>query len=492
MNELFDLLGIKVLIGGGLVAISILLGFLTSRLGMPLLLIFLGMGMLAGEDGPGRIEFNDHELSFWLANVALAVILLDGGLRTSHAIFRVALKPSLVLATLGVLFSCGIITGLVILVLDLSLFYALLIGAIISSTDAAAVFNLLKNAGARLNERVEATLEIESGINDPMAIFLTIIAITFILNGSQSGHELNWSEPLRLLALQVGVGFVIAYIAGLSFVHILRRLRVESNKQQGLNALLTLGAGLFTFGLSTLMEGSGFLSIYIFGLILARHRSRFVRAVIPSMDGLAWLFQAIMFLLLGLLVTPTNLVNSLAIGLGIAAALIFVARPVAVFCCLIPFGYTSKEMAFISWVGLRGAVPIVLAIFPIIAGVDNERQMLDLALIVVLASLLIQGSTIRFVARILGLTLPEQLYGTEAMKTFGSFTLDGSSTIREVSDFYNLELTYIGNPSLADWMANEIDRPAVVGDVVQTTLFYFVVKEMSGEKITKVGVLTRR
>ena len=489
MNETLNLLGLSTLIGAVLVMLSIVLGFLTSRAGMPLLLVFLAMGMLAGEDGVGKIVFNNYQLSFWIANIALAVILLDGGLRTSFSIFRVALKPAILLSTVGVVLSCMLLALCAVWLFDLPIGLALLFGAIVSSTDAAAVFGLLKNSGIRLSERVEATLEIESGINDPMAIFLTILAISFLLDAPKDISQVNALEVLWMLLKQAGFGVALAYFWGHAFVRLLRRLRIEAFHNHGLNALLVVASGMSIFGLSTVLGGSGFLSIYIFGLILGNQKIRFVKTIIPAMDGLAWFFQASMFLLLGLLVTPSAVIGSVGPGLILAVLLILVVRPLAVWPCLYFFRYTSKEILFISWVGLRGAVPIVLAIFPIMAGVDDKRLMLDMALLVVITSLLLQGSTISLLANKLGLVLPDDSDQDAQRKTFGTFGLDGSASMLEVCSFYGLTLSVSEGLTLDQWIKDQLDKPPVVGDIVHTPTVSFVVKQMSGDRVLKVGVL---
>lgn len=489
MDATFHFLGLATLIGAVLVMASILLGFLTSRAGMPLLLVFLAMGMLAGEDGIGKIVFNNHELSFWIANIALAVILLDGGLRTSFSIFRVALKPAILLSTLGVVLSCVLVALFAVWLFDFPIGLALLFGAIVSSTDAAAVFGLLKNSAIKLNERVEATLEIESGINDPMAIFLTILAISLLLQEPGALDQTDWLSVLWLLAKQAGLGILLAYFWGHGFVRLLRRVKIETFHNHGLSALLVVAAGLSIFGLSTVLGGSGFLSIYIFGLILGNEKIRFVKTIIPAMDGLAWLFQASMFLLLGLLATPSAVMNSLGTGIVLAVLLMFIARPLAVFPCLYFFKYSLKEMLFISWVGLRGAVPIILAIFPIMAGVDEKRLMLDLALLVVIASLLFQGSTISVLAKKLGLTLPDTSDKAATRKVFGSLGLDGSAPMTEVGTFYDLSLESLEGLTLNEWIKKQLDKPPVVGDIVHTPTVSFVVSQMSGSEVVKVGVI---
>jgi potassium/hydrogen antiporter len=292
------------------------------------------------------------------------------------------------------------------------------------------------------------------------------------------------------LGRQIGIGIAATLLCAFVFIRLVRKLKIEASHQQGLNAILILAAGLATFGLSSLLGGSGFLSIYLFGLLVAHFKTRFVKAVIPSLDGLAWLFQAAMFLLLGLLVTPSSLIDSILPGLGLALLLIFIARPLAVFACLLPFGFSLKENLFVAWVGLRGAVPIVLAIFPVIAGVDEGRLMLDLALLVVISSLLIQGSSMGWIANKLGLVIPDQSDTANVRKIFGIFTLDGNSVMKDVANVYGIDFEGDGSVTLEEWLTEKIGKPPVVGDTVKVAETTFVVKEMRGDRILKVGAAT--
>ncbi|MFM1859732.1 MAG: hypothetical protein RL133_1232 [Pseudomonadota bacterium] len=489
MQETLDLLGGSILLGALLVLVSILLGQFTAKTGFPMLLIFLVIGMLAGEDGPGRVEFNDYALSFWLGNIALAVILLDGGLRTQFSMFRVALKPAAMLATFGVLLTCGMLTLAGHFLMGLSWTSAFLFGAIVSSTDAAAVFALLNGSGLRLNERVLTTLEVESGLNDPMAVFLTLVAILVASASLNSAVAQFDILGLSLMAIQqIGVGLIVPVISAYAFRALIRILRIEASHNHGLNALLLIAAGLTVFGLSTMLEGSGFLSIYVFGVLLADLKGRFVRTVIPAMDGLAWLFQASMFLLLGLLVMPSEVIKMAIPGLVLALMLMFVIRPLAVWACLVPFKFTLREIGFVAWVGLRGAVPIILALFPIMAGVDPGHEMLSLAFMAVLLSLLIQGVSLSHVARALGMVLPDADDRKASRKVFGDFMLDGAAPAQDVADFYGLKLDSRPGQTMADWLAQALDKPPVVGDEFDISGHALMVSEMDGGRITKVGV----
>jgi cell volume regulation protein A len=384
--------------GALLLLAALLLGAWTSRWGIPSLLAFLLVGMLAGEDGPGGVVFDDHRLSFAVGNLALAVILLDGGLRTRVASFRVAFKPALVLATAGVVLTALLVAGGALLLFDLDWRLALLLGAIVGSTDAAAVFALLKSSGVRLNERIGSTLEVESGVNDPMAVLLTVTLIgiaTATLTPSAG-------SLLLVFAQQFGLGLAAGLLLGFPLSSLLQRVRLDD----GLNALLICAGGVAIFALTNRLGGSGFLAVYLAGLVCGNRRLHASDGTLRAMDGLAWLSQAGMFLLLGLLATPSKVLGHALPALGLALLLIFVARPLAVALCLAPLDFARREVAFISWVGLRGAVPIVLAIFPLLYGVPQAALLFDVAFVIVLTSLLVQGATIAPAARLLKVALP--------------------------------------------------------------------------------------
>lgn len=385
------------LIGASLLLASIVLTPLSTRLGMPVLLLFFGVGMLAGEDGFGGIHFDDFQTAFLVANLALAVILLDGGMRTKAKTFRVALRPAASLATVGVLATAAITGVAAIWLLDLPPMVGLLMGAIVASTDAAAVFSLLQNSGLHLNERVSATLEIESGSNDPMAIFLTVMLVDMISKGD--GFSLT---TLMLLLKQFGVGALGGLLGGWLLAWLVRKLDLA----QGLYSLLVVSAGLVVFAVTGLFDGSGFLAIYLAGLWLGNSRLVQLPNILQVHDGMAWLAQLGLFLILGLLVTPSQLVEVAIPALGLAAVLILVARPVSVLLGLLPFRPPWREQAYISWVGLRGAVPIVLALFPIMAQLPEAELLFNVTCFIVLVSLMVQGTTLPWVARLLKLEVP--------------------------------------------------------------------------------------
>jgi cell volume regulation protein A len=393
-----DALNHMLLVGALILLVALLLGAASARVGLPFLLVFLVVGMLAGEDGPGGIVFSDYGLSFLVGNLALAVILLDGGLRTRFAIFRVGLRPALVLATAGVVLTAALVAACAAWLFDLNWRLAALLGAIVGSTDAAAVFALLKTAGVRLGDRIAATLEIESGANDPMAVFLTVGIIGLVLAPGD--------ERIAHLAFELGKQFGIGAGVGIAFGHVAGRFLPGVRLGPGLDALLVCAGGVSVFALTNAIGGSGFLAVYLAGVMIANAPVRMSDDLLRAMDGLAWLAQAGMFLLLGLLVTPSGLTPVLVPALGVALFLMLVARPAAVWACLAAFRFPAKEIWYIGWIGLRGAVPIVLAIFPLLAGVQGAELLFNVAFVVVLVSLLAQGTTVSLAARALGVALP--------------------------------------------------------------------------------------
>lgn len=382
-----------------LALLCVIASVLTRRIGAPILLIFLVLGMLAGEDGPGGIRFDDFGMAFLFGNVALAIIIFDGGLGTQRESFRVSLKPALSLATLGVIVTAAITGYAAHLILGLPWQEGLLIGAIVGSTDAAAVFGLLRNAGLQLKERTGATLEIESGSNDPMAIFLTITLVQ-VLQLSGDGNQ-GWTVLSELLR-QMGLGLAIGFAGGYLLAQMLRRVPLPSS----LYPLLALAGGISMFGLTTLWDGSGFLAIFIAGVIIGNTSLPYGNDIHRFHDGMAWLSQIGMFLMLGLLITPSHLIPITVPAVSIALVLIFIARPLAVMLSLSPFHFPWREQMFIGWCGLRGAVPIILALFPSLAGLERTQTYFELVFFVVLISLVLQGWTIAPMARWLKIELP--------------------------------------------------------------------------------------
>lgn len=386
------------LLAGLLLFISVLASTLSARLGLPLLLLFLVVGMLAGEEGLGGIVFDNFSTTMLVAQLALAVILLDGGLRTKASTFRVAFKPAATLASVGVVLT-ALITGLFATWLfDVDWRIGMLLAAIVGSTDAAAVFSLLRSSGVRLNDRVKSTLEIESGANDPMAILLVTMMVELTLH---PGERDGWAYGVMLLQ-QLSFGLLAGAAGGWVMARMLAKLRLA----EGLYALLIVSGGLMIFAATNAVGGSGFLAVYVAGLIVGNRRCHATEHVLRVMDGLAWLSQAGMFLTLGLLVTPSQLVEYAPLSLSMAVFLMLVARPIAVLICLWPLRFAPNEIAYISWVGLRGAVPIVLAIFPLMMGVPQSLLLFDVAFAVVLVSLLVQGATVPVAARLFKVVVP--------------------------------------------------------------------------------------
>lgn len=393
-----DLTTQLILIGAVFLLASIVTSAAVSRVGAPLLLVFLVLGMLAGENGPGGIRFDNVQVAHLVGTIALAIILFDGGLRTRATTFRVGLWPAVSLATVGVVVT-AIIAGLFAAwALDLSWMQGLLIGAIVGSTDAAAVFSLLHVKGMELKQRVAATLEIESGVNDPMAVFLTAALVELLA----AGHSEITLAIVFDFFREMVVGAAIGVGAGYALAWLINRLNLVT----GLYPLLAMAGGLATYGLTVALGGSGFLAIYLAGLVLGNHRLHAAQNILRVHDGLAWLAQIAMFLVLGLLVTPAALLDHAGPALGVALVLMLVARPVAVAISLLPFRFPWREQLYISWVGLRGAVPIIIALFPLLVGLEGAQLYFNIAFFVVLVSLLVQGWTVAPVAHWLNLQVP--------------------------------------------------------------------------------------
>ena len=484
-----DFLSLPLLAAAALVFISVLAGVFSARIGFSFLLIFLVVGILAGVDGPGGLAFDDFRLSFWVGNVALAVILLDGGLRTQMGTFRTGLRPALLLATLGVVLCTAITGAAAYWLLDLPWPLALLVGAIVGSTDAAAVFSLLKSSGVQLNERVAATLEIESGMNDPMAVYLTITFIAMALAvGGPGSAALGLSEVLLSLLQQLGWGSVLGLACGWALAELLKRLGRGEDGGGGIRALLIVSGGLTVFAFATWLGGSGFLAVYLIGVVVGNRARRQVRASLSAMDGYAWLSQAGMFLLLGLLVTPSELLRTLWPALGVSLVLMLVARPIAVWLCLKPLHFSGREITFISWMGLRGAVPIVLAVFPVMAGVEGGSIYFNVAFTVVLTSLVLQGSTIAWSARRLNVVLPDLDDTEHARLVFGDFVLAATTPMGELCAFYGLDLPCDADKTVGQWLADSLHRPPVHGDTAHLGQAEISVRATQGNRITQVGI----
>ncbi len=383
-----------ILLGGALGLLSIIAGLISRRVGAPMLLVFLALGMLAGEDGALGIPYDDFTSAYLIGSVALAVILLEGGLKTPVSMLRLAFWPAVVLATIGVAVTAAILGIFVSLVDSLPLVPALLAGSAAAPTDAAAVAVLLRRAGAALPERLLALLEVESGLNDPMSVFLTLLLLRLIAEPGSMGI----GEAAIMFLEEMAGGAVIGLAGGWVLAQLLKRLALEGS----LAPVLVLTGGLAVFGLAQLLGTSGFLATYLAAIVTGATGHRARQEVEHFFEGMAWLAQIVLFLMLGLLVTPHDLLPYLPGAIIGAAVLILLARPVAVFACLIPFGFTMRETAFASWVGLRGAVPIYLSIIPGLADPDRDKRLFASIFIVVIASLIVQGWTVGLSARLLG------------------------------------------------------------------------------------------
>jgi cell volume regulation protein A len=389
---------ILLLIGAILIAVSILLAKVLHNVGLPTLLIFIVVGMLAGSEGIGGIYFDNAQLAQSIGIIALVFILFAGGLDTNWNESKPVSKPAFVLATLGVFITAIVVGIAVMLIFKTSFLWGLLIGSIISSTDAAAVFSILRMGKLELKGKLKPLLELESGSNDPMAVFLTVGTIEVMMH-----HDASFMNIALILLIQVILGFGLGFLGARVMTYLINKLNFV---YEGIYTIFGLSIALLIYSLTSVLGGSGFLAIYIAGIILGNVHFMYKRTLVRFFDGLSVLSQIAMFLTLGLLVFPSELIPIIGIGLLVSAVLIFIARPVSVFLTLIPFKFTFREKLFTSWVGLRGAVPIVLATFPLIAGITNSRLIFDVVFFVVLTSALLQGWSINLIARLLNLAKP--------------------------------------------------------------------------------------
>jgi len=377
--------------GSALVFVGILLSPVAMRTGAPLLLVFLAIGMLVGEDGPGGVQFDDFERAYDLGSIALAVILFTGGLETQVADVKKAWLPATLLASLGVCVTAGLVGAGVTLLLGAPLDQALLLGAVVGSTDAAATFMLLQQRAIRLVGRGKETILIESGLNDPFAIFLTTLFVSLVDLGATS---LGWPTAI-LFASQIGLGVVFGVGGGFALAWLVNRLPLLP----GMYPVFVLSGGLLLFGVTAWLGGSGFLAVYICGIVFSARCTRTVERIINFHSAMAWISQIGLFLMLGLLVTPRDLPAVIPSALVVAAVLMFVARPIATMVCLMPLRFSLREQLFIGWVGLRGAVPIFLAIIPVISPGPVTVSFFNEVFVIVIASLVLQGWTLSLVAK---------------------------------------------------------------------------------------------
>jgi cell volume regulation protein A len=379
---------------GVLVLAAVIAGRVSSRSGVPVLVLFLGLGMLAGSEGIGGIHFENYSLTYRIGTLALVLILFDGGLRTPISVVRGGVAPAAALATVGVVVTAGIVAaGARLLGFDWP--KTLLLGAIVSSTDAAAVFSVLRGAGVRLTPHIGALVELESGLNDPTAVLLTV---TLVGLGTEPHASAGWLIA-RVLA-QLVVGAAVGLGVGWGGRVLLARVHLRAG---GLYPAVTVSIALIGFGLASLAFGSGFLAVYVAGITLGNGRLPSRGTLLRVHDFVAWASQVVMFVVLGLLVFPSRVLAASRAGLEIAALLAFIARPFAVAMCLAPFGFRAREVALVGWIGLRGAVPIILAVIPVLAHVAGGERIFDVVFFVVLVSALLQGGTAGLVTKRLGL-----------------------------------------------------------------------------------------
>lgn len=382
--------------------LSIFAGKAGYRFGLPALLLFLGVGMLFGSDGLG-IQFDNPQLTQFIGTLALSIILFSGGMDTKLSEVRPIASQGVVLATVGVLLTTFITGGFIYVVCHYSSIYdtltlpeALLLAAVMSSTDSASVFSILRSKGVLLKENLRPTLELESGSNDPMAYMLTLILIAFIGSEGMSVPEAAW-----MLVLQLGIGAIGGYLLGKAAVWVVNKININNTS---LYPILILAFAFLTFSVVTLIKGNGYLAVYIAGLIFGNSKIVHKKSIGTFFDGFTWLWQIVMFLTLGLLVNPHELLPVTHIGLGIGLFMILIARPVSVFVSLLPYkNFSLRARLYISWVGLRGAVPIIFATYPLIAGVEHARWFFNIVFFITILSLLVQGTTVTYVARLLKL-----------------------------------------------------------------------------------------
>ncbi len=435
---------LRLVAGALLVLAGIASSLLARRFGAPLLLVFLVFGMLLGVDGPGGIRFYDYRTTYLIGSLALALILFDGGLRTRLGDVRNALLPSTLLATLGVVITAALTAVVARALFGFSWTQGLLLGAIIASTDAAAVFFLLRAGGLQLHKRCNATLELESGSNDPVAVFLTILLTGWLAHEGSGGL----TDFVLRLGAQGSLGAMAGVAGGLCLAQALNRLALPA----GLYPLLAMSSAVAVFAFTNTIGGSGFLAVYLAGVIVGNRKIRAIANIQSVLDATTWMAQLVMFLLLGLLVDPLRLLDVLWPALGVAAFLMLVARPVAVWLCLAPFGYRKGELAFIAWVGLRGAVGIFLASIPMLAGLPNAVLYFNVAFVVVIASLLIQGWTLSPAARVFRVAVPRKEPPTRRIE----LDLPGQLELEMVGYRVAPDAAILGGAALPGWA-----RPAM-------------------------------
>ena len=428
------------LIGSILLFVSIVVGKTGYRFGVPALLLFLLVGMLFGSDGLG-LQFHNAKIAQFIGMVALSVILFSGGMDTKFKEIRPILSPGIVLSTVGV-FLTALFTGLFIWYLSgmswtnihFPLITSLLLASTMSSTDSASVFAILRSQKMNLKHNLRPMLELESGSNDPMAYMLTIVLIQFIQSDGMGTGNIIGSFIIQFL-----VGAAAGYILGKLAILILNKINIDN---QSLYPILLLSFVFFTFAITDLLRGNGYLAVYIAGMMVGNHKITFRKEIATFMDGLTWLFQIIMFLMLGLLVNPHEMIEVAVVALLIGVFMIVIGRPLSVFLCLLPFRkITLKSRLFVSWVGLRGAVPIIFATYPVVANVEGSNMIFNIVFFITIVSLIVQGTSVSFVARLLhlstgndfGVELPEEIDTDLSDMTITMEMLNEADTLKDMN-----------------------------------------------------------
>lgn len=434
MNELTSI-ALLLAMFGLLMAASVVSSRSIERLGVPVVLVFLLLGMLAGSEGLGGLAFENYQFAVRAGTAALILILLDAGFNTPTALLRRGLGPSAVLATVGVVITAALVAAFARL-LGMSGAESMLLGAVVSSTDAAAVFAVLRGGNLRLSQRVGTIIEMESGMNDPMAVILTITVISLV-----SGEAVSRSQLLLAVPVQLGVGVAIGLVVGLAARMLLQRVRLAT---AGLYPVLTLALGFFAFGIATLAHGSGFLAVYVFAAALGNSAIPYRSGLIRIHDAIAWLSQVSMFLMLGLLAFPSQLKLVAGNGLLIGLFLALVARPIAVTLCLLPFRLPWREVVYIGCVGLRGAVPIILASFPVLMKVEGAMNVLNIVFFVVVFNSFVPGALIRFLTRRLEMESSEVPAPLAALEINSTRLLNG-----ELASFFISEPLAVCNVTIS-------------------------------------------
>lgn len=389
------------LIGSILLFISVLAGKTSFRLGVPTLVFFLAVGMLAGSDGIGGINFDNPAIAQFIGIIALNFILFSGGFETNWVSVKPVFGQAVTLSVLGVILTATFVGIFVWLITDLSIFEALLLGSIVSSTDAAAVFSILRSKNLALKGHIRPLLEFESGSNDPMAYILTIVFISLI----QSSQNTTWTVVL-LFFQQLLIGGAFGLLAGIAGKFVINRIKLD---YEGLYPVLAITLMLLTYSVTSSIGGNGFLAVYLSAIYLGNNDLLHKKTIMKMFDGLAWLMQIVLFLTLGLLVFPSHILPVIGLGLLISAFLMLVARPLTIFLCMAPYNATNRMKWFLSWVGLRGAVPIVFATYPLMAGLDRADMIFNIVFFISLSSVLIQGTSIPKMAKLLHVSLPTRV-----------------------------------------------------------------------------------